>query len=398
MKYLLHTPEGVRDIYMDEYAKKLGVQEKIHQVLHSYGYMDIQTPTFEYSDVFRDEIGTAPSKVLYKFFDREGNTMVLRPDITPQISRVAATLLHDEDFPARICYSGSTYINHLNYQGRPRETTQMGAELLGMDSIMADAEIIALAIQSLLKSGLQEFQVNIGHVGFIDSLISFSGLTDGAKDQLIRLIRNRNYFAITELLLAEGASPMITATFDRLYDLVGGPEVLEAARNIAPDRQASMSLDRLEEIYKLLSIYGLEKYITFDLSMRSGFGYYTGILFRAYTYGTGDAIIKGGRYNELVEKFGRKVSAIGCAIMVDDLMQALHRQNISVETASNKLMIIYDAESSKEALSYAIKAREEGHFVELIEEDSKKAPAYYDSLAKSKQISEVITFAKGGLK
>ncbi len=118
MKQLLHTPEGVRDIYNQECAKKLAVQDKLHEMFHLYGYHDIQTPTFEYFDVFRKEIGTISSRELYKFFDREGNTLVLRPDITPSIARAAATLYEQETMPIRLCYIGNTFINHSSYLGR----------------------------------------------------------------------------------------------------------------------------------------------------------------------------------------------------------------------------------------------------------------------------------------
>ena len=131
MEQKLHTPEGVRDIYSNECRAKLAVQDKLHQVLHLYGYQDIQTPTFEYFDVFREEIGTTPANDLYKFFDKDGNTLVLRPDITPSIARASATLFKDENLPIRLCYTGNTFVNHSSYQGRLRETTQMGAEFVG---------------------------------------------------------------------------------------------------------------------------------------------------------------------------------------------------------------------------------------------------------------------------
>lgn len=116
MEKLLHTPEGVRDIYNVECGKKLALENRLKKTLHLFGYHDIQTPTFEYFDVFRKEIGTIPSKDLYKFFDKEGNTLVLRPDITPSIARVAATLFGEEDLPIRLCYTGNTFINHSNNQ------------------------------------------------------------------------------------------------------------------------------------------------------------------------------------------------------------------------------------------------------------------------------------------
>ena len=153
MEQKLHTPEGVRDIYNKECETKLALQKKLNTVLHLYGYKDIQTPTFEYYDVFREEIGSTSTQELYKFFDREGNILALRPDITPSIARAAATLFENEDFPIRLCYAGNTFINHSSYQGRLKENTQLGAELIGLDAIEADAEMIAMVVDGLKKTG-----------------------------------------------------------------------------------------------------------------------------------------------------------------------------------------------------------------------------------------------------
>ena len=109
---LLHTPEGVRDVYNGECAKKLAVQERMHKVLHSHGFHDIQTPMFEFFDIFNKERGTVASKNMYKFFDREGNTLVLRPDITPSIARCVAKYYKEEELPIRLCYMGNTFINN----------------------------------------------------------------------------------------------------------------------------------------------------------------------------------------------------------------------------------------------------------------------------------------------
>ena len=157
MEQKLHTPEGVRDIYNSECKKKLAVQDKLHQLLHLYGYQDIQTPTFEYFDVFRKEIGTIDSRELYKFFDREGNTLALRPDMTPSIARAVATLFETDSVPLRLCYVGNTFINRTSYQGRLKENTQLGAELIGDDSIEADAEMIAMVVDGMKQIGLSEF-------------------------------------------------------------------------------------------------------------------------------------------------------------------------------------------------------------------------------------------------
>ena len=133
---LLHTPDGVRDIYNGECQKKLLLQEKLHHVQQKYGYHDIQTPTFEFFNIFSSEIGTTPSKDLYKFFDKEGNTLVLRPDFTPSIARSAAKYYLEEKMPVKLCYMGNTFINSSDYQGRLKESTQCGAELIGDASVV----------------------------------------------------------------------------------------------------------------------------------------------------------------------------------------------------------------------------------------------------------------------
>ena len=157
----------------------------------SFGYQDIQTPTFEFFDVFGREIGTTPSKELYKFFDKEGNTLVLRPDFTPSIARSAAKYFMDETIPLRFCYSGNNYINTSNLQGKLKETTQMGAELIGDASAEADAEMIALLIKSLLNVGLKEFQVSVGQVDYFKGLCSHANLDEDTELALREFISNR---------------------------------------------------------------------------------------------------------------------------------------------------------------------------------------------------------------
>ena len=163
-KRLVHTPEGVRDIYGDEKTAKNIVEHLLHDKIKSYGYRDIKTPTLEFFDEFSKEVGTTPSKELYKFFDKEGNTLVLRPDFTPSIARCAAKYFMDENVPIRFSYRGNTFINTSDLQGKLKEVTQMGAELIGDASIYADAEMIAMTIESLYHAGLSDFQISIGNL------------------------------------------------------------------------------------------------------------------------------------------------------------------------------------------------------------------------------------------
>ena len=176
-KQLLHTPEGVRDIYNEECEKKLLLQSDLLGILKGYGYHPIQTPTFEFFDIFGKEIGTTPSKELYKFFDREGNTLVLRPDMTPSIARAAAKYFMDEDMPIRLCYMGNTFINNSSYQGRLKESTQLGAELIGDSTVDADAEILSMIGGMSAKGRTEGFPVKCRSCGFL------SGTCGGCRDQ-----------------------------------------------------------------------------------------------------------------------------------------------------------------------------------------------------------------------
>ena len=384
MEQKLHTPEGVRDIYNTECRKKLRTQEKLHDVLHAYGYQDIQTPTFEYFDVFRKEIGTISSRELYKFFDRDGNTLALRPDITPSIARAAATLFETEEYPVRLCYMGNTFINHSSYQGRLKENTQMGAELIGMDSIEADAEMLAMVVDGLKKVGLKEFQVNIGHVDFIQSLMDATGLEEEEKSEIHDLIINRNYFGVEEILDNQDAADNIKAAFQVLSELMGDVEILDQAMEIAPNNSARLAVSYLQQLYQLLTLYGVEDHITFDLSMSGSYGYYTGIVFRAYTYGTGDAIVRGGRYDNLLGKFGENTPSIGFAIIIDELMSALSRQKIPVETREMN-MIVYTEATQKWAISLAKNFRSKGKCVEIHKRDKQESREAYEAYGKRTQ-------------
>lgn len=168
---LLHTPEGVRDIYNAECEKKSMLEERLRHHLHLYGFRDIETPAFEFFDIFSEERGTVSSKEMYKFFDREGNTLVLRPDMTPSIARCMAKYYREETMPVRFCYIGDTFVNNTSYQGKLKQVTQLGAELLNDSTVEADAEMVAMTVDCLLASGLKRFQVEIGQADFFRGLM-----------------------------------------------------------------------------------------------------------------------------------------------------------------------------------------------------------------------------------
>lgn len=366
MQRILHTPEGVRDIYSRECEQKLSLQERLHTVIKSYGYRDIETPTFEFFDVFSREIGTIPSRELYKFFDREGNTLVLRPDFTPAVARAASKYFLNDRMAVRLTYLGQAFINHSSYQGRLKETTQIGGELIGEDSVDADAEIIALAVQMLQASGLKEFQITLGHAGFFHALVQEAGFDAQVVAELKELIAGKNTFGVDRLMSEQPVDERLRKTFAALTGLFGTEEMLCRAETLTDNPQALQAVRRLRKIWEMLQVYGVEQYVSFDLGILSRYMYYTGIIFRGYTYGTGDAVIKGGRYDHLLGHFGKEAPAVGFVVVIDQLLSALTRQKAVPETPGNRCMILYEKECRAEAVRRAKKLREEGNDVGLL--------------------------------
>lgn len=368
-KKLVHTPEGVRDIYGREYAEKLVTEDLIHRRLNLYGYEDIQTPTFEFFDVFSKEIGTTPSKELYKFFDKEGNTLVLRPDFTPSMARCAAKYFMDEDIPIRFCYLGNTFTNTNNLQGKLKEITQMGAELMGDGSVEADGEMIAMAIEALLNAGLTEFQMSIGEIQYFKGLCQQAGLDEETELALREYISGKNIFGAENLLMEKGIDKGHCDMLLKTTEYFGSVESLSKAKKAADNERSFNAIERLEKLYQVLCAYGVEKYVSFDLGMLSKYNYYTGVIFKVFTYGVGDAILKGGRYDNLLGYFGKKAPAIGFVIIIDDLMQALNRQRVPVSIDYEVKTLVYNKGNYELKLAEAKELRKKGIRTTLISEN-----------------------------
>lgn len=394
---LLHTPEGVRDIYSQECRRKLYLQDELHTVFCRYGFRDIQTPTFEYFDVFSKDVGTIPSRDLYKFFDREGDTLVLRPDYTPAIARCAAKYYPEEDMPLRFCYAGNVYINESAfYQGRLKETTQMGAEMIGDTTVQADSEMIALVIHLLLKSGLKNFTVELGQVEFFKGLLEEGNIEEDMAAKLREQISSKNHFGVEELLNQQNLDEDLKKVLGRLPELFGSVEILEEARTLTKNARSLAAIERLEQIYEAMKLYHLEKYISFDLGMLSKYHYYTGIIFKGYTSGTGESLVKGGRYDNLLGLFGKDSAAIGFTLMLDTLINALSRQKITLSAGDGNVLYLYRKECQKEAVLEAQADRSEGVNIELVCQDETKTIEDYAAFAKRHDMKHILYFAKPG--
>ena len=391
---LLFTPEGVRDIDGIECEKRTKVEADIHKIMKRYGFHDIQTPTFEFFDIFNHERGTAGSKDMFKFFDQYNNTLVLRPDITPSIARCVSKYYSKEEMPIRLSYSGSTFIHRRGYQGKLSEISQIGAELMNDSSSDADAEMIALTVECLIKSGLKEFKIDVGHAGFIRGLMEETGFDQEEIAQYKKLIANKNIFGVEEMVETKTISTELKELLIKLPDLFGGKETLAFAKANVHSTLALEALERLERVYQILAIYGLEESVTFDLSMLSHYEYYTGIIFKAYTYGTGEAIVTGGRYDNLIEQFGKKASAVGLAIVLDQLMNALASQKVAIPTVKDGVLVLYHSADRKEAIHLVNRYREEERQVTPMRKDAEVDMEIYKKYAAENEISTILYVEK----
>lgn len=393
---LLHTPEGVRDIYGIECEEKLRIQNTMHQILKSYGFRDIQTPMFEFFDIFNKERGTVASREMYKFFDREGNTLVLRPDMTPSIARCVAKYCKEEEFPIRLCYVGNTFINDSDsYRGRLKEMTQIGAELINDDSSDADAEMLALTIECLKNCGLEEFQVEVGHAKFVEGLLNEADFDEEEAVSFRMLLESKNRFGMEDLVESKNLSGDLKELILKLPELFGSIENIQYAKEKVKNSVSLKALERLLKLYTILKNYGLSDYVTFDLGMFSKYDYYTGIIFRAYTYGNGEAVMKGGRYDNLLKQFGKKSTAIGFAIEIDQLMMALSRQKKLSDVREPITLLLYEASHQRQAIEMANVLRKSGKNIQLVRKSSAKNLELYKKYALRQQMAEMIYLHNG---
>ncbi len=388
----LHTPEGVRDIYGDECSKKLAIESKIRRVFHSYGYEDIETPVFEFFDIFRKERGSVDTREMYKFFDRENNTLVLRPDLTPSIARCVARYYREVKDPIRLCYCGPTFLNSARYQGHSHESTQTGVELIGDGSVDADAEMLALVIDALRACGLEEFQIEVGDVDFFKGLLEEARLSKEEGETLRGLIERKNFFGVEELLSKTCLEENLGELFMKLPELFGDISRISALAAMTDNPRALAAIERLESLQQILDDYGLGEYVSYDLGMLGNYGYYTGLIFKAYTYGSGDYLVTGGRYDDLLTQFGKDAPAIGFAIVTESLLSSLTRQNTEIPTEGTKALIVYREPFRKAAISLGRELRSEGVSLILRKTDESTEPEDILRYATDKAIPILITF------
>jgi len=320
-------PRGVQDRFLDEAARRRRAEAALRDCFARWGYREIIPPTFEFYDNLAVGAGPRLRQATYRFIDRRGRTLALRPDFTPQVARIVATKLFDQPMPLRCSYVGSLFRYEEPQAGRQREFTQAGVELVGADTFGADAEIVALSLAALDTLGLDGVQINLGQMAFFRALAG--DLPDNALAAIREAIDRRNPARLHAAIAAAGTAldrPR-AALLLRLPGLMGQQEVLEAAArlcaSLASPQPALAALDRLARIYRRLQAYGVAHRVILDLGEVRGMDYYTGITFRGMVPGLGWPVVSGGRYDDLVARFGRPLPAVGFGLSIGRALLAL---------------------------------------------------------------------------
>lgn len=322
----LHTPEGVMDYLPDACMAKRDIENRMTAAFESYAYRFIQTPAFEYHDLYTGISGDISSEKLFKFFDAQGHILALRGDVTTSIARVIATKWRKSELPARVCYVADAFRYNGSASTLPSEFTQAGIELIGDGSAQADAEVLIVTIEALLRAGLDAFQIDIGQVEFFKGLAAQVGLDEEDFEKIRMLIDHKDSLGIADIVEAYDVDPEIKHLMCQMPELFGGSDVLLNADCEKLNSRSKAALTNLREIYDIICACGLEQYVSIDLGMLQSIDYYTGVIFKGFTYDVGFAVCGGGRYDALLRNFGADREAVGMAISVTRVLSAMQRQ------------------------------------------------------------------------
>ena len=245
-------------------------------------------------------------------------------------------------------------------------------------------------VRALQIAGLQEFQIGVGHVDFFRGLVEAARLKEETEQELIELISNKNFFGVAELVDSLNLPKELRELFSMLGSICMTEEMTASAKLLASGYPLILNaLERLEKLMKILRFYGVEKYVSIEPGMLSSYHYYTGIIFAGYTFGSGEPIVKGGRYDKLLGYFGKDAPSIGFAVVIDQLMAALSRQKIKIPVQDNGTLIVYREAARETAIRQAEQLRTQGIIVSLAVWDETKTREEYQAYAKRMHIPAI---------
>lgn len=348
--YTKITPEGTKDLLFEECLANRTVSSMLGRVFDDRGFHEVLTPGLEFYDLFSEDISGIPMENMFKMSDSKGRLMVVRPDSTLPIARMASTRLQNAEKPLRFYYNQRVYRYNPGLTGRSNEVMQAGIELIGAKGMRADLEVITTAIDALSKC-VPDFRIEIGHAGFFRALANRLPVSARRREKIRSFIESKNYSALNFTLDKLEQTPYVNI-IRQLPRLFGGIEVLEEACQLCDDQEALQTLDYVREIYQHLSRYGLGERLMIDLGLVQRNDYYSSIVFSGYVMGSGEPVLIGGRYDNLLDSFEASAPAIGFGINVDALAKVMLKRD-SLPQKQPTMVLVHAAPGHEiEAIRY----------------------------------------------
>ncbi|MBI3351086.1 MAG: ATP phosphoribosyltransferase regulatory subunit [Nitrospirae bacterium] len=321
---LTMIPQGVATLLPEATVLRRKIEKKGMAVLKKNRFHEVITPLFEYLDVLSLGMGEELISKGFKFIDRSnGRFMLLRPDVTPQIARMISMHFRDDSKPIRLCYFANVFRHEEAHEGREREIFQIGGEIAGGEKPSDDADILIVVMEILKALKLHQFKIVLGHAGYFKSILS--RCPSGVQDEIRTAVARKELSNLERILKKEKIHPKISDQLLQISRLFGRQEVLDHAGRTTDDKQALQTVNHLKAIYKILRQKKMDKNILIDLGEVRDFDYYTGMVFEIFLEGFGDEIGGGGRYDDLIGKFGYDCPSRGFALDVEKLQMALDR-------------------------------------------------------------------------
>ena len=385
-----YTADGFTDTLPGICAFKKQTERNLRELYRLHGYQEIETPGIEYLDIY-SRPGFVPEENLYKLTDQKGRLLALRYDGTIPAVRYAANIknLDPELLPLRISYIENMYRFADSGGGKQNEFTQAGVELMGAEGPDADAEVIALAIKSALSAGIKDLQISIGQAKLYEGIASQLGLDGETKDLIREAIKSRDTVTIEKTCDKLGLDDAGRDLLLMLPDAQGTYDIIDDFRTRVTDGSAVEALDNLKDILDALDEQGFLKYVSVDAGLMGGsVDYYTGCIFKGYTYEVGFPIISGGRYDNTVAVFGRQMECAGFSLSLTLTLTALMRQGAAMEEKPADAIVGYREGFRPQAYAMAEKLRDEG--LAVILDTSGKSEEELDAYAGKLGIEQAV--------
>jgi ATP phosphoribosyltransferase regulatory subunit len=346
--FVFEKPLGMRDRLPGLVQQKQQILNRIEEEFTRWGYEQIETPTLEFYETVGG-VSTTLEQKLFKLLDRQGRSLVLRPDMTAPIARVVGSLLKDRPFPLRLSYQGNVFRAQQLEAGRNAEFPEVGVELIGEDAPDADAEIIALAVAALKRAAVPDFKLSVGHAGFIHTLLRHAVDDEALEAELKQCLFQKNFVRYEQRLRQSALEEETKRDLLALLNWQGGEEVLDSVGRLPYAEPLQRAVQELRDVWAVLQLYAVTEHVVFDLSLMREMDYYTGIHFEGYTKNLGYSLGNGGRYDRLLAQFGRPAPAIGFSLKLDRVLEV---SRLETEQRARTL-ITYDAARRAEALALA---------------------------------------------